>query len=160
MAKIVFLIMMVFIYSSCKGDDKKVFPDEPQIYHQSTIPNMVNVFDSTAFTTIVFQFTDGDGDIGRDPQEEEMNIFLKDSRDTTQEDYSYSYPFPYIAPNIRPKGGLEGTVSVNLGRQYYPPRDSLHIALGKDTMFWSIYIMDNAGNKSNIIQSDTIFISF
>lgn len=153
------LIPGIILWASCK-DKGATFPDEPQLTHVSTTPNKIHIFDSTSETYILVRFTDGDGDIGTDPDEETRSIFIKDSRDTLPGDSTFSYPFPYIKPNIRPDGGLEGTFSLRLDRAYYNPWDSLHLALGADTMIWSIFVIDDAGNKSNTITSDTIFIDY
>lgn len=154
------LCFLVFILAgiSCR---KKVneFPPEPEITYISTLPHEIHLLDTAALIQIKFHFTDGDGDIGLDPLEEKLGIFLKDSRDTTIRDSTIGYPFPYIEPSMRPKGGLEGTVTVNLTRQFFP-LDSLHTALGGDTLTWFLYVRDTSGNKSNMIQSDTIYIKY
>jgi len=160
MKKIFFLILACIwsLYSWKKETNH--FPPEPQIYYQSTTPNHINVFDTAAYVRILFRFTDGDGDIGNDSQEADSSIFIKDSRDTASLEYTYTYPFPYLNPSIRPKGGLEGSVTLNLNAAYFSPRDSLHLALGADTMVWSIYFKDKAGHKSNVIRSDTVYIKY
>jgi hypothetical protein len=102
------------------------------------------------------KFTDGDGDIGRDPKQEMQSLYITDSRDSTK---VYPYPFPFIDDNMRPSdGGLEGFITIKLGRQYFNVTDSLHIALGKDTLHWDIYIKDEAGHKSNVVSTDPIYI--
>jgi len=161
MKRLFFLLPACFIFAySCKKDKGKQFPPEPQIYYQSTTPDKVNVRDTASMTTVVFRFTDGDGDIGQSTSDTVYSIFIRDSRDTTSSDSTYAFPFPYIASEIRPNGGLEGLVSLNIGRQYYRVWDSLHTALLKDTMTWSIYIKDEAGNKSNVITTDTIYVQY
>lgn len=143
-------------------EKKEPFPPEPQIYYQSVTPNTINILDTTAITRIHFTFTDGDGDIGTDPAEGDIGIFVKDSRDTSTIglDYTYEYPFPYIPTNIRGSNGIEGSVVLTLGREYYRNWDSLHLALGKDTLVWSVYIKDLAGNKSNVITTDSIYVEY
>lgn len=153
------LLPGLMLMASCKKE-RKTFPPEPELTHVSTTPNRIDMFDSMSETYILVHFTDGDGDIGTDPNEETRSIFIKDSRDTTGGDSTFGYPFPYIKPTIRPDGGLEGTFSLRLDRAYYNPWDSLHLALGKDTMTWDIFVIDDAGNRSNTITSDTIFIDY
>jgi hypothetical protein len=161
MKKIIVLTAACFCFLfSCKKDKGKQFPPEPQIYYQSTTPNTVNFLDTTSMTTVTFRFTDGDGDIGMDKSDTLKSIFIRDSRDTTAGDSSYAFPFPYLADNIRPEGGLEGNVTLHIGRQYYRVWDSAHTAARKDTMVWSIFIKDMAGHKSNVITSDTIYIQY
>jgi hypothetical protein len=154
------LFFPVFVLAgiSCKKKGNE-FPPEPAITYISTLPHEIHIFDTTALIQIKFHFTDGDGDLGLDPSELKLGIFLKDSRDTTTRDSTVGYPFPYIAPSMRQKGGLQGTVSVNLTREFFPI-DSLHVALGGDTLSWFIYVQDTSGHKSNVIQSDTIYIKY
>lgn len=156
---LLFGLALMLLTFSCKKEEES-FPPEPQIYYESTLPNTINVFDTNANTVIRFGFVDGDGDIGTDPKGETMSIYLRDSRDTSMEESTYQYPFPFIPDAIRDKKSIGGSLALNLGNQYYRIWDSLHLALQKDTMVWSIYIMDDAGNKSNIIHSDTIYIQY
>lgn len=155
---ILICILLLGVYS-CKKETTD-YPNEPQIYYLSTNPNQIQVTNPNEYITIQFRFTDGDQDLADDPNESDSTIFIKDSRDTGMLDYTYTYPMPYIAKNLRPDGGLEGVVTLHLSNAYFSPRDSQHLALGKDTMVWFIHIMDNAGQKSNTIQSDTIYLNY
>lgn len=159
MKRQIFLLTgLILFFASCTKDPDQ-YPDEPQIYYQSTTPRTIDIKDTAAFIRIELKFTDGDGDIGLDPGNGEMAIFLKDSRDTSKELYTYPYPFPFIPQSARPtKGGLEGGITINLGRQYFNVVDSLNLALKRDTLSYNIYIMDRAGHKSNIITTDSIYI--
>jgi hypothetical protein len=159
MKRHLFIILgLLIVLASCEKRPED-HPIIPQISYQSTAPRTIDVTNEGAFVRIELKFTDGDGDLGLDPNEQEMNIYLKDSRDTASSEYTYPYPFPYIPDYMRPsKGGLEGGITINLGRQYFSVTDSLNIALKADTMQWNIYIVDRAGNKSNLITTDTIYI--
>ncbi|HLS70213.1 MAG TPA: hypothetical protein VK027_00985 [Chitinophagaceae bacterium] len=156
--KYIILLLLAIILYSCDKKDAVNVPNEPMIELISMQPNTINVLDSTSLIKLVFYFEDGDGDLGRDATEEQMQIFVKDSRDTSAAFFTYSYPFPYIPESQRPKGALHGTVTLNFGREYFPPQDSLHIALGKDTLYFEVYIVDEAENKSNTIVTDSIFV--
>lgn len=149
----------MLLFFSCKKKTE-TFPPEPQIYYESALPTKINVFDTSANTIIKFSFTDGDGDIGWDQAGTQMSIFLRDSRDTTTEESTFQYPFPFIPEAIRTGKALKGTVTMDLGFQYYRIWDSTHFALKKDTMVWSVFIQDDAGNKSNVINTDTIYIQY
>lgn len=159
--KIFLLLSLVVLFAACVKKPGS-YPPEPQIYYQTTRPNLVNLEDTSTGVKIELKFTDGDGDIGRDPNQELQSIYLRDSRDTsTSVDYTFQYPFPFIDENMRPDdGGLEGFITISLGRQYFSVTDSLHLALGKDTMHWDIYIKDEAGHKSNVVSTDPIYIEF
>ncbi len=154
------LSLMALLVSCVKKPGS--YPPEPQIYHLSTRPNTMNLNDTINAVKIELKFTDGDGDIGRDETNSTMSIYLRDSRDTTTDkDYTFRYPFPYVGDEMRPDGGgLEGFITVSLGKNYFSIVDSLHLALRKDTLTWKIYIQDDAGHKSNVVSSDPIYIEF
>lgn len=157
------LLLLLFLSALTTVSCKKnaiVYPDTPQIYDQTTQPDHIKVSDPNAFVSIQFRFIDGDHNIADDPNETDSTIFIKDSRDTSSKPYTYTYPMPYIPPEMRPAGGLQGSITLHLSNAYFSPRDSTHLALGKDTMFWSIYVKDDNGNISNTIHSDTIYISY
>lgn len=154
------LLATISLLVACERKPINEFPEEPFIEYQHMTHNEINALDSTANIALYFLFQDGDGDIGRDSEELVPAIFVKDSRDTSSNNFTYEYPFPYIPEAERPQGGLEGSVTLNFGREYFAPRDSLHIALRKDTLVYFIYIKDEAGNESNLIMSDTIYVSF
>lgn len=160
MKKLILIVCILFAaLSSCKKETQE-YPKEPQIYYLNMNPDKIRVSDPNQFIDIQFRFTDGDQNIATNPDETDSTIFLKDSRDTTMAPYTYAYPMPYIPQDLRPDGGLEGMVTLHLSNAYFSPRDSLHLALGKDTMIWFIYIKDNAGNISNTIQTDTVYLNY
>lgn len=160
-AQIFLLLGLITLSASCKKKPGS-YPPEPQIYYMGAIPRVVNLEDTAAMVKIDLKFTDGDGDIGRDPNEKQENIYLRDSRDTsTSIDYTFKQNFPYLDDSKRPDGGgLEGFMSISLGRQWFSISDSLHLALRKDTLHFDIYIMDDAGHKSNVVSTDPIYIEF
>lgn len=152
-------LLLLIGWTACK---EKVadYPIEPQIYYLNMSTDHIKVSDQSQFVDIHFRFTDGDQDIARNQEGTDSVIFLKDSRDTDTVAYTYVYPMPYIPGELRPKGGLEGHVTLHLTNAYFSPRDSLHLALGKDTMVWFLYIEDEAGHKSNTIKTDTIYLDY
>lgn len=92
--------------------------------------------------TIQFTFTDGDGDIGN---EDVPNMFFTDSRTG----YPDSFKIPVITPpgNVKAISGIVAYTYSELncipGRQ-------------KDSLFFTIYIRDREGNKSNEIITPVI----
>lgn len=159
-ATVMFGISTLLFYS-CEKKKPDDYPIEPILYYQATTSKIINIGDSSAFVRFELKFTDGDGDIGTDEAQATNNIFLKDSRDTSEAPYTYTYPFPYIAPEMRPtSGGLEGGITLNLGSGYFLVKDSLNIALRSDTLQFHIFVVDDAGHVSNTITTDTIFINF
>lgn len=160
MKRQIFLLFSLALFLASCTKQPKDYPPEPQIYYQSMTPGLLDLNDTTS-VVIQLTFTDGDGDIGRDRAETTKSIFLKDSRDTSSALFTISQPFPYIADYMRPtKGGLEGFITIRLGRQYFSITDSLHLALRKDTLHYNIYVKDDAGNMSNVIQTDPLYLQF
>lgn len=158
--KYIIITLLAILFTACQKEEPKEVSETPKIFYTSLEPNKVHLLDSTALVVLTFAFTDGDGDLGWDPAEETINIYVKDSRDTSSLDYTYEYPFPYIPESLRPKNGvLFGETSLNFGREFFFPQDSLHAAIGKDTMHFQVYIKDTTGNKSNVIETENIYIS-
>lgn len=160
MKRQIFLLFSLALFLVSCTKQPKDYPPEPQIYYQSITPRLLNLNDTTS-VVIQLTFTDGDGDIGRDRAETTKSIFLKDSRDTSSALFTISQPFPFIDDYMRPtKGGLEGYLTIRLGKQYFSIADSLHLALRKDTLHYNIYIKDDAGNISNVVQTDPLYLEF
>lgn len=157
---VTFLAISLFGLWGCKDQKQPDIPVEPQIYNLSMNPNKMNVADPNALIKIQFEFRDGDQDIANDPNGTDSSIFIKDSRDTGLLDYTFVYPMPYIPNNLRPEGALEGFVTINLNNAYFSARDSLHFALGKDTLYWSIYLRDQSGHRSNTVETDPIYLTY
>lgn len=156
--KIILLLSVMASMASCQKDPDQ-YPIEPQIYYQSTTPRVMSFEDTAASIRIELKFTDGDGDLALDPTENETSVFFKDSRDTTSAPYTHAFPIPFIPESDRPvNGGLEGGITINLGKQYFSVTDSLHLVLKGDTLQYNIYIQDRAGHKSNLVTTDFIYI--
>ncbi|MCS6935599.1 MAG: hypothetical protein NZM35_10690 [Chitinophagales bacterium] len=143
------------------------YPIEPIITFKSLSATKVN---SGQVDTIVFTFTDGDGDIGVNPGPGDTcdvcsykrgdsscffmkgyNVFLIDSRDTC-----VSY---YATANIEPKGkfdDLSGEVmvlrTINSQKCFAPPCSI------PDTVIYTILMRDKAGHFSNRIKTPPIYI--
>ncbi|MEO1514165.1 MAG: hypothetical protein AAFV95_04105 [Bacteroidota bacterium] len=109
---------------------------------------------------MVFNFTDGDGDLG--DAENLANVFLTDTRDGSSF-ITFSMP---LVPVRGAGNGISGEVSVVLRAnapiccippiglrpcEFYPQFPS-------DTLIYEIQLQDRAGNLSNVIQSAPIFL--
>lgn len=146
-----------FLVFSCTKDPK-AYPPEPQIYYQSVKPAVIDLSAENQSVDIIFSFTDGDGDIAQDQTETEPAIYVRRQRDTLAA--PYAFPMPFIPENVRPeKGGVEGRVVINLGKEFFSI-DSLHSVWGGDTVAFDIYIKDLTGNRSNVITTDSVIVTF
>lgn len=148
--------ILVIIGFSCQKTPENPYPDEPQIYYNGVSQTHKNIFDS-ANVVIRLGFNDGTGDIG--VKEVDSCITLTEYRSGIVF-RSFQYGFPRISKEYRIDPWIEGTIDISLQPAFFTPRlDSLHLAEGKDTLYYEIFLKDEAGNKSNIVATDTIYIS-
>lgn len=151
----IFFVMMIMGLLSCEKETDPQYPDEPQIYYNGISNTHKNIFDSSN-VIIRLGFNDGDGDLGN--KENDSCITLTEYRSDTIYN-SFPYGFPLIGKDYRSHSWLEGSFTITLQPAYFIPRpDSLHTKEGKDTLYYKIYITDEAGHRSNEIQTDTIYI--
>ncbi|MFT5833477.1 MAG: hypothetical protein ACI97N_001104 [Cognaticolwellia sp.] len=149
MKKIFFLVILsAALFHGCiEAPDYPIEPviefveiNKTQIIAQ-TIPEDAN----RALDTLIikFSFTDGDGDLGGDT----LNVFLIDAR---LGNAGESYPINDI-PQAGATNGISGEITIMIPKTFCfrnsPPRDSL---------IYSIQIVDKAGHQSNIIQTPAI----
>lgn len=105
---------------------------------------------------ITFGFTDGDGDLG---DNDSLNVFLTDSRNGQ---IGQQFKIPFIEQHVGAKG-ITGEISLTI-RQTCCLYDNGQapctpgITQSTDTMDYAIQIVDRAGNKSNIIHTEPIYI--
>ena len=99
---------------------------------------------------IFIEFEDGDGNIGFGTE----NLFLKDSRDTV----FVPFEIPAIDERYEPENGLKGIIQVDYESAFLLLRsDSAHAE--RDTLFWEIYMKDEAKNESNRILTDYLILT-
>ncbi len=153
---------LLFVTAGCTKHEK--YPLEPVIkfYSFEKIPNNYKVDDKGILTV---SFTDGDGDIGLDPQD-------------TFPPFNYGSPYYYncyidyyekrkgkfekvdlpLTNNARipkvdadvPQRGIRGNIEVELYIN--------NVLSPYDTIKFSIYIIDRALHKSNIVETPEIII--
>jgi hypothetical protein len=127
----------------------------PQISITTFIPDSVKAGSDKDTVKLFYKFTDGDGDLGvsETPTNNSL-IVLKDSRNTD----SLLYYMPSIDPSyIDPAKGMEGNSVVFIYASLLTLRpDSAHAA--GDTLTFSMYVLDNAGNKSNTVTTPQLLL--
>lgn len=144
------LSIFVFISSSC---EKKTYPIEPQLnfisMSETEVPEGVN-----QVVQVVFGFSDGDGDIGYNALDSTNNIFFTDKRyDST----TFRFQFPEITAENNPEQGVKGKFAVDLNAGFLFKRtDTAHTDF--DTIVWEVYIVDQAGRKSNVVETSSLIL--
>lgn len=155
---IVLVILSMTLFYQC--NDKKVFSETPEIefvgVNQDTFDQGRLANDSIYLT---IRFRDGDGDIGF--ENNTANIFLEDSRDG----FVNTFSSPVIPLNTT-TASLEGSIQVLVrtllsvcckftnGQDPCTPSSSQPL----DSLYYTIHIMDRAGNQSNEVRSSTLYL--
>jgi len=148
---IIFLVLLTAGLASCAKKPGR-YANEPYIEYKGRWPDSIRSGSGEDTVFISFRFTDGDADLGNDASSGNYDIFATDSRDATL----YSYLFPNIPDQIRnPEKGMEGTCTFYILAAFLTLRPDHPDA---DTVSFSIYIKDRAGNQSNTIQTDPVYI--
>ncbi|MGC9374531.1 MAG: hypothetical protein ACP5DQ_05750 [Bacteroidales bacterium] len=157
--KILYLISFLFLLASCEKEDQ--YLDIPEIKYknftlaQETENGFENIIGRLSFT-----FTDGDGDIGIDPNTETaddtptteiyntfITRFYKENNQFVR-DTTITYIIPYM------EGGeyreyLKGEIEIKL---YFTD-------FNYDTLKFDFYIYDRANHKSNTESTPEIIVS-
>jgi hypothetical protein len=138
------LAMMLLVWGLAACVSPPEYPLEPVIEFVSVNQTVFDEGDEEL--QILFDFTDGDGDIGSD---DTVNVSFVDSR---APDFEISYKAPLIDPRGNIKA-ISGSIQLNY---------RAHVCLSDnniDTVVYSISISDRAGNESNVINTPQIFIN-
>ena len=140
------LLSLPFFFLSCiKGPD---FPDEPRLEFVSISRTVLNQGLDEDSTELILSFTDGDGNLGN---EQDLNVFFIDLRDTSQSFTTYRIPF---IPEEGVANGISGELYIELesscciyenNQPPCTPSDEFPM----DTVQYEVYIVDRAGNESN-----------
>ncbi len=112
------------------------------------------------FLTLFFHVEDGDGDIGNDPEDGVFNLFVFDNR--TGNLYDQEKLIPKVPEGVSSKGvfiDLELTLfeTCCLFPDNIPPCE-FPAQYPLDSLTLDIYIKDRAGNQSNTITSETLYL--
>lgn len=157
------LLGALSLYHACvKPPD---YPQEPVIRFESMSKNVLkqgaNKEDSLQ---ISFSYTDGDGDLGFERDEDPADVFVSDSRDPSLQ---FQYKLPYVDP-VGAGNGISGdiTISVPTSCCIYilaTTPDTIKVAcnqaanyISRDTLTYKIRIRDRAGHFSNTIETEPI----
>ncbi|MBP7185073.1 MAG: hypothetical protein KBA06_06165 [Saprospiraceae bacterium] len=145
---------MIMFYACTTNPD---FPNEPHLEYVSLSKNTIKqsiLFNDTI--QLKMTFTDGDGDLGSD---DSLSLFITDTRD---QQMIPAYKIPFIPPQGS-GNGISGELFVNLPPTCCIYEDgSLPCSPNPneptDTLTYEIYIKDRAGNSSNKVTTDPIYL--
>lgn len=120
-------------------------------------PDTVNSKSTSDTVYITFHFSDGDGDLGNDPARNEYDLYLADDR--PEIDDTLRFFFPEIPTDaIDPVDGITGEGALAVGGSLIRLRaDTLHQNNG-DTVRYSMWIRDKAGNISTPFRLPPVYI--
>ncbi|HLU17758.1 MAG TPA: hypothetical protein VKZ76_06890 [Edaphocola sp.] len=149
------LVLLLSVMVACVKKETEKYAKVPHLEYKSVNMHSINLSVDTGEWMMFFDFVDGDGDLGTRANDNEMRIFLKNE----VLDKVYEFPFPYIPPSARSgKSYLKGASKAVLDIQaFFRMRDDIPDR-DKDTFVFSLYIVDEAGNQSNTLISDSIYI--
>lgn len=138
------VLFALLIIVSC-GKDKPMYSDIPSITRVDVHPSLVNAYkDSIEF---IVSYEDGDGDLGEnDPSV--SNLYLVDNR--------IGITYPFRIPQLAPDGSkliIRGSLSVVLNNTGITDGSS------SQTVTYSIYMKDRAGNTSNTVTTNAITVN-
>jgi len=136
----------VFFLFSC-GKDK--FNSVPEIKFTSISPNVISNSSFPGQIDLTFQLKDAEGDFGVGGGQDSSFVYVKNIT-TSQELDSFKFP---VLNGISRKN-LDVEVTANILRDAKPSNIP---APYTDTLYFEIYVKDNAGHKSNVEQAGPLY---
>ncbi len=142
--RILFISALFFVFiSSCKKEPTP--SNTPAITFVSISPSTAVEYVNAI--TITFSYDDQDGDLGQnDPNV--SNLFITDSRNSV----TYNYRISQLAPdnaNIHIKGNLNAVIK----------NTAITNGTTSQSVSYSLYVKDRAGNVSNTITTSAITVT-
>lgn len=160
------LVVITFLSSGCLRPPD--YPDEPVIEYvgmNTTIVPQGSLNAPSSELTITIGYTDGDGDVGALSRDTfTNNIIYIDNRDGVE--LTASVPF---IPDLGSVNGISGTISFTLTNENrgicctFEDKDgelpcTPSSRFTTDTLIYTIFVRDQAGNESNRIETEPIVI--
>ena len=141
MKKILYIILLIFLFSCKKENPISVIPE---IEFISISPTVIQEFSDEI--TITIYYFDANGDLGEN-NPDVKNMFVKDNRN----DIEYEYRIPELTPsgsNI----AIQGNFDIIINGTGITNESSIQ------NVNYDIYVKDRAANKSNVITTSSITI--
>ena len=135
--------MSILFIAGCKKDEI-TFPVEPKIVMVSITPS--NPMQYTDPVTITIHYEDGDGDLGEN-NDLVKNCFVTDNRIGI----TYEYRIKQLAPTSA-SISIAGNLSIEIGGQVLTDSSS------QQSVTYSLYVVDRAGHRSNLVTTGEVVI--
>ena len=155
--RLVILLMGFGLLGSLSCIKAPEYAIEPELTFEGLSSTRMVQSDVNLDSTVLFlSFTDGDGDIG---SEQELNLFITDTRDDF---LAARYRLPFV-PVAGSNNGISGDIQLVLyttcctfpnGQAPCTSSDQFPT----DTVVYEIYMVDRAGNESNVVQTSPIIL--
>ena len=141
--RIIFIFLLVVTLISCKKEVVTV-PPQPYIEFVDIFPREVKQNMDEVLITI--KYRDGDGDLG-DNNPDIKNVYIKDLRN----DLFYSLRLKQLAPDDAGIA-ITGKININMGNTIMVSNADEEYAN------FGLFVVDRAGNASNLVITDSITI--
>lgn len=152
-AKVLAFFLVASTMWSCNKNEASESPEINFVKQSSTMVADSGIGED--FILFQFDFEDGYADIGPvDDPISWQNIHFIDNR-TNSESY---YDFPPIPSSVVKKDGISGTFIVTMDPTTIIARQDTTFHKLTDTVSWSVFVIDDAGNLSNEVQTLPIVI--
>jgi len=145
-------VLFVWCWTACVQPPD--YPIEPEIefvsLSKSDIKQNVDTF------SLTFSYTDGDGDIGIDPESPENNVIITDSRTGSSD--SFRVP---VVPQQGAANGISGEITILVFASCCLNSNPIcqpTLNANPEEMTYSVQMFDRAGNASNVIQTSPIML--
>ena len=151
------LSSLIFLVKCTVSPD---FPIEPVLTYKGMSKNSIEQGSLNSDSMYIFlHYTDGDGDIGLETEDTTQNLFLIDSRTGFRSD-AFKIPLVQTAGT---GNGISGDIELKiyttccLFENNIPPCSVID-GIDFDTLYYRIYLLDNAGNSSDTINTEPIYV--
>jgi hypothetical protein len=152
-----FVALLIVALYGCQPDP--VYPVEPVLtFSRFEQPNSGNNHDTLR---VIFNFTDGDGDIGVPENSTDSNFVLTpyernpatgtwqpiNPNFPTPDSVPYTYRIPHLTAG---QSGLEGEIQVTLNRAI--------LRTAQDTVKFKAFLLDNNHHRSAFVLTDSVYL--
>ena len=141
--KLFIVIGMLGFLSACT--EPETISEIPEIAFESVVPNVVTEYQDSLYFTISYR--DGDGDLGEN-NTDNNNLFVQDSRNQVV----YGFRIRQLAPD-NATIAIQGNLHITL------PSAAIINGGASESVSYSIWVEDRAGNESNRVNSSTVTVN-